>query len=524
MFVLKILSNNKKSVSYFIAESYRDKNRKPQHRIISNISKLPLSLIENIKILLKGKKLIDGAFKIQRSKPYGAIKTIFEIAKRIGITKALGDSQHAMYALLQIAGRIVNQQSRNFIANEWVNNQSIEEVFGLKDFTEDTLYANLKWLSNNQNEIEKKLFNIRSKNTQIKEVFLYDVTSSYLEGTKNELADYGYNRDGKNGKMQIVIGLLTDKDGYPVSVEVFKGNTSDMTTVENQLLKLKNNFGVERVVLVGDKGMIKSAQIEQIKSDIFKWNFLTSITKEQIKTLIKKNIVQLSLFEDDLVEVTDDDIRYILRRNPARSLEISQNRKLRIEKIENFVVSQNKYLKEHPKAKATVALKRVNEKISAYKLKSIITSKLENDNIQIEIDKDELEKSAELDGCYALKTDLKSEEMSKETAHARYKDLSKVEDAFRTMKTYLEQMRPIYVRKEETTRGHVFVAMLAYIIIKYIVNELKDLDYTKDHIFESLNSINLITAKVGEEEIKCLPDDLEKHQEAIIKRLGIKLL
>lgn len=524
MFVHKIISNNKKSISYFITESFRDKKGKPQHKIISNISKLPLWLIEAIKVLLKGHKFIKDVFQIHKSKPYGAIKTVFEIAERIGISKALGESQQAMYTLFQIAGRIINQQSRNFIANEWVQNQSIEEVFGLKDFTEDALYATLKWLSKNQEDIEKKLFNIRSKNTQIKEVFLYDVTSSYLEGTKNELGDYGYNRDGKKGKMQIVIGLLTDMDGYPVSVEVFKGNTSDMTTVENQLLKLKNNFGVERVVLVGDKGMIKSAQIEQIKSDSFKWNFLTSITKEQIKTLIKENIFQLSLFEDDLIEVMNDDIRYILRRNPVRSLEISQNRKSRIEKIQNFVISQNKYLKEHPKAKATVALKRVNKKISGYKLKSIITSKLENDNIQIETDKNELEKSAELDGCYALKTDLKPEEMSKETAHSRYKDLYQVENAFRTMKTYLEEIRPIYVRKEETTRGHVFIVMLSYIIIKYIIDELKELNYTTDHIIESLDSINLLTVKIGEEEIKCLPNDLEKHQEAIIKRLGIKLL
>jgi transposase len=526
MFVQKIVkkAKNKEYVSYLIIENYRDKG-KVKHKVISNISKLPLQAIESITALLKGGKQLIDINQSKQGKSIGAIKTICQIAQRLGISQALGDCLQARLALFQIAGRIICQVSRNYLANEWSKNEAVEEVFKLDNFNEDTLYANLKWLSKNQEKIEKKLFGLRSKqkSISIKNVYLYDVTSSYLEGEKNEMADYGYNRDKKQGKKQIVIGLLADEEGYPISVEVFKGNTSDMTTVANQLEKLKENFGAERVVFVGDKGMIKSAQIEQIKSEEFKWNYLTSITKEQIKTLIKEKIIQLSLFDNDLVEVSHEGIRYILRRNPERALEIRNNRQAKIDKTEKFVILQNTYLQEHPKAKAETALKKVKAKINNYKLKSILTGSITEGRISIETDMNKLEEVSELDGCYVLKTDVKTTEISKETANDRYKDLSKIEFAFRTMKTTLEEIRPIFVRKKETTKGHVFVVMLAYIIIKYISDELKELNYTRNHIFESLDKIQLSSYEINGKEINVIPKTLLEHQQKMIDKLNIKL-
>ncbi len=231
-------------------------------------------------------------------KSFGAIQTINNIAKRLGVLPALGNSKQAKLAMVQIAGRIIAQQSRNYIANQWVLNQDIEGVFNVSNFNEDSLYSNLDWLSKNQEQIEKKIFKHRYKTKEVKEIFLYDVTSSYFEGTKNELASYGYNRDKKKGKMQIVIGLMLDSHGYPLTIEVFQGNTSDTKTVSSQLEKLKENFGIERVIFVGDKGMIKSSQISEIISDQYKWNYLTTITKGQIKTLINQDILQIELFED----------------------------------------------------------------------------------------------------------------------------------------------------------------------------------------------------------------------------------
>jgi len=267
-------------------ENYRE-DGKVKHRIISNLSKWPDDLISGFERILKGGKITSVSdLQFTQGKSVGAISAVMEIAQCLGIKQALGNSKQGHLALFQIAGRIITQGSRNYLANEWVKNQAVESVFNMGDFNEDSLYDNLDWLAKNQDTIERKIFNYRSKDKAIKEVFLYDVTSSYFEGDKNELADYGYNRDKKQGKKQIVIGLLTDKDGYPLSIEVFKGNTGDTKTVSNQLQKLKENFGVERVVFVGDKGMIKSIQIDEITSQEYKWNYLTTITKQQIETLI----------------------------------------------------------------------------------------------------------------------------------------------------------------------------------------------------------------------------------------------
>ena len=372
--------------------------------------------------------------------------------------------------------------------------------------------------------LPRLLFSYRNNNQPIKEIFLYDVTSSYFEGDKNELAAYGYNRDKKSGKKQIVIGLLTDNQGYPVSVEVFKGNTGDTQTVSNQLQKLKENFGVERVVFIGDKGMIKSGQIEEITSDEYKWNYLTTITKQQIRTLLAKNAIQLELFEDEIIEVeSENGIRYILRRNPIRAEELKTNRESKIDFVKEFVKKQNTYLKEHKRADPDVALRKVNEKVSKLKLKKIIITTIDKRTIRLKIDNDEQQEQEKLDGCYVVKTNVPKEILDTKTAHDRYKDLAKVEFAFRTMKTTLEKIRPIYVRKEERTRGHVFVAMLAYMIVKYITDKLSDLDYSRKFVFESLDKINYLEYTYNKEKVNIVPQNLLGHQKEIIEMLNIKL-
>jgi len=287
MFVQRIHKKTKTKTytSVVLMENYRE-GKKVKHRIISNLSKWPETLVSGLEKLLKGEKVKTVAdLELSVGKSFGAIQVVSEIAKRLGIKQALGNSRQSAPAMFQIAGRIISQGSRNYLANEWGKSQAVEKVFKLKNFTEDSLYDNLDWLSANQQKIERKIYEYRNNGEPIKELFLYDVTSSYLEGDKNELAAYGYNRDKKKGKKQIVIGLLTDSDGYPISVEVFDGNTGDTKTVSSQLKKLKDNFGVERVVFVGDKGMVKSSQIDEITSDEYKWNYLTTITKQQIKTL-----------------------------------------------------------------------------------------------------------------------------------------------------------------------------------------------------------------------------------------------
>ncbi len=338
---------------------------------------------------------------------------------------------------------------------------------------------------------------------------------------ENELAEYGYNRDRKKGKKQIVTGLMTDKEGHPVSIEVFKGNTQDPKTVLNQLKKLRSRFGVKRVIFVGDRGMIKKQEIEDINE--LKWNFITAITKPQIKKLVNIGAIQMSLFEEEVAEVEYEGYRYIIRRNPQRAKEIQENRKSRIEYIIKKIIKKNDYLAKHKKASEEVALKDINREIERRKLVRIVRLKSDGRSLNYKIDTDSIADISMLDGCYAIKTDVPKEALDKEIIHDRYKDLTQVEKAFRTMKTALEEIRPVYVRKESRTRGHVFVCMLAYMIVKYVWDNLKELGFTQSFIFETLDKIQYSSYKFQNKIIKVLPKDLLEHQDLILNKLQIKL-
>ncbi|MCK5187797.1 MAG: IS1634 family transposase, partial [Deltaproteobacteria bacterium] len=225
---------------------------------------------------------------------------------------------------------------------------------------------NLDWLCEQQGKIEKQLFRLRYKNSKPPRLFLYDVTSSYLEGLNNELAEWGYNRDGKKGKLQIVIGLLTDGQGVPVSVEVFRGNTHDTKTFLNQVKKLAGRFEIKEVTIVGDRGMIKSAQIEELKEEHF--SYISAITKPQIEKLIKKGVIQLDLFNEQICEVEDNGIRYILRRNPVRAEEIAKTREEKIKKVQTEIKKQNEYLSKRKRAKLSVAKLKIEQLITKLKI------------------------------------------------------------------------------------------------------------------------------------------------------------
>lgn len=524
MFIQRTQRKTKDKVyhSVVLMENYRE-GKKVKHRTISTLTKWPKHIVDDLEKLLKGKAITSiEDMELSNGKSFGAIEVIKHIANQLGITQSLGNSKQAKLALVQIAGRIIAQQSRNYIANQWVLNQDIENVFKVSDFNEDSLYANLDWLAEHQQKIEEKIFKHRYKTEKINDIFLYDVTSSYFEGTKNELAEYGYNRDKKKGKMQIVVGLMLDSHGYPLTIEVFEGNTNDTKTIAKQLEKLKDTFGIKRVIFVGDKGMIKTSQIDEIISDHYKWDYLTTITKGQIKTLIKKGVLQLSLFEDEIIEVTgENDERYILRKNKYRAQEISLNRDERIKKAIEFIQSKSKYLKEHPKAKTDVSMNKIAEKISQLKLKDIIIIKLNERTFVANINQQEVEKQGELDGCYVVKTSVPKKEMSAQIAHDRYKDLGLVEYAFRTMKTTMEELRPIYVRKEDRTRGHVFVVMLAYMITKYISDKISPLGYTRKFAIESLDKIQYIEYVFKGNKINVRPTNIPKHTKEILNTLNI---
>ena len=364
-----------------------------------------------------------------------------------------------------------------------------------RGFNEKGLYNNLSWLCHNQAQIEDEIFFLKSKKTS-PNLLLYDVICSYLEGDQNELAEWGYNRDKKKGKKQIVIGLLTGEEGTPVTTEVFKGNTQDTSTFAAQVQKCKERFKCENVTLVGDRGMIKSGQIKDLKKHGF--HYITAITKAQIETLIKKNIVPYTLFDDKLVEIEHEGVRYILRRNPIRAAEIIRSRASKQKSVKDLVKAQNTYLHDHPKAKVATVLKKINSKINRLNLKTWLTINAQDRVAIININNDALTEESRLDGCYVIKTDLPSASINPQNVHGRYKDLAMVESAFRTVKSDLD-IRPVYVRIEENTRGHVLVVMLAYMIIRELDKAWQHLYLTVEEGLRSLSTITMLEVSFDKE-------------------------
>jgi transposase len=328
--------------------------------------------------------------------------------------------------------------------------------------------------------VEKKLFKAKLASSQKPlNLFLYDVTSSYAEGDQNAYGNFGYNRDKKRGRKQIIIGLLTDCDGDPISVQVFEGNTSDNSTVLEQVQKIHEQFGVNEIIFVGDRGMIKGPQIDALDENC---KYITALTRPKIKTLIEKSIIKLEDFSSELKEVLEEKtgLRYILRRNPARMKEIALQRESKFQSLKKKISKENTYLKGHPKAKVETAAKKMRGYAAKLKIEKWVTVRKSDTCIALKVNDDKLSEESKFDGCcYVIKTNVVDTiETSSAIIHARYKDLSNVEWAFRTMKTTQLEIRPYYVRKCSRTDGHVFVVMLAYKLIQYLRTAWKRIEMT----------------------------------------------
>jgi len=520
-----IIPNRKSRPCALVRESFRE-NGKVKHRTLLNISNEPPERIMAIKRALRGD--FDGvgscgseSMKTEQGPQFGALHVLARIANEIGLVQALGSDRKGRLALLLVVAQVIAGMSRRAVV-QWARNQAIHEVFGLGSedrlgFDEHDLYEVLDDLADRRFHIESDLFRIRGK--QCNRLYLYDVTSSYLEGRCNDLADWGYNRDGKKGKKQIVIGLLTDKDGDPVAVDVFKGNTSDPATVIDQITRLTDRFGVSDVVFVGDRGMLKSVPLESINKAGF--HYITAITKPQIESLITQGVLQLNLFDEALGEMESGGIRYVFRRNPVRALEIEDSRRERIEKARDFARKLSEGLAASARKSLEVAVRKVNEKVNALKIDRFVSVKTGGRTISVDPDPESYEKKSRLDGVYVLKTDLGASELEADEVHRVYKSLSQVETDFRTMKTEL-QVRPVHVRRESRTRGHVLVVMLALMVRRDLEKRLRELDICVTHALDALNGWTVLRESLGSIRFSRLPDPNPLQME-ILGALGAKL-
>jgi len=490
-------SNGKVYQSVYLRESYRV-GKQVRKRNIANLTHCDPKEVAAIELALqfKGDLTALGSLRqiqLRQGPSVGAVWTLHEVAVRLGIPQALGPGFASQLALWQVLARVLDQGSR-LSAVRLAQAHAACDVLGIRrGFDENDLYANLGWLSQQQASIEQRLFAAR-RGQQKPELFLYDVTSSYLEGQQNAYGDYGYPRDGKKGKKQIVIGLLCDEHGEPVSTEVFRGNTQDPKTFGAQVQKARERFGCERVTFVGDRGMIKSGQVEELSQVGF--HYLTAITKPQIDTLLSARLIQMELFAAEVCEVQQAGIRYVLRRNPIRAEQLAASRADKQTRVEQWLQERNRYLATHPRAKAATAEKKLRAKITQLKIHPWLEVAAEGRTLNLTVNRPALEEASRLDGCYVIKTDLPDSAASTQAVHDRYKDLTMVEQAFRTCKTVHLETRPIHVRTAAHTRGHVFAVMLAYLIRRELSRVWTALDMTVEEGLHQLQMLCSTEVKV----------------------------
>ena len=503
---------------YLLRESYRE-NGKVKHRTIANISSCSPEEIEAIRLALRHKNnlaslvSIDESISLHQGLSVGAVWLLHDVARQLGITEALGHSRDGKLALWQVIARVIDQGSR-LSAVRLAGYHAACDILALEAFDEDDLYANLDWLCENQARIENRLFKAAAA-LKKPGLYLYDVTSSYLEGVCNELGAFGYNRDGKKGKRQIVIGLLCNEKGRALSIEVFAGNTCDPATMASQIRKVAERFGGGAITFVGDRGMIKSAQIEDLVSRGF--HYITAITKPQIEALLSAGTFQPALFDQELAEIeADDGVRYILRRNPLRAEEVRASRRAKLQSLRREVRKQNEYLTLHTLARVDVALRKINERRVKLKIDKWVTVSASERSLSLDMDDQALAEVQKLDGCYVLKTDLGKGLADKETVHARYKDLALVERAFRTSKTVELEMRPIHVRLATRTRGHALVVMLGYVIVQELSRRWCEINLTVEEGIKQLTTLCATELHVnGQPRCNRIPEPRESIQELL---------
>ena len=487
-----VRSKSKSYTRHLLRECYRE-DGKIKHRTIANVSSCSAEEIQAMRLALRHKQDLVSltsardAVRLDQGPSCGAVLTLLALAKEIGLTQALGSTQQGKLALWQVIARAIDQGSR-LSAVRLAGTHAAADALGLDRFDEDDLYANLDWLCERQHRIEDRLF--ASLGETGSGLYLYDVTSSYLEGEHNELGAFGYNRDGKRGKRQIVIGLLCTGVGVPISIEVFTGNTQDPKTVASQVRKVAERFGGVRLTLVGDRGMIRGPQIAALPQE---FGYITAITKPQIETLLAGGQLQMSLFDDTISEVlTPQGMRYVVRRNPVRAEELAASRADKLAALRHTAEDATVYLAAHRRAGVDVQQRRVEAKAARLRIEPWVRVVVTDRELVIVTDEAMRAEVAKLDGCYAITTNLSRAEASAQTVHDRYRDLALVEQGFRTSKTVELEMRPINVRLASRTRGHVLVVMLAYRLVQTLARRWAHLNVT---VQEGIDQLATLTSQ-----------------------------
>lgn len=473
---IETVPNRGSRPAILLRESYREGGR-VRKRTLANLSDYEPARIAALRAALRGggdadagAAAIEDAFDVVRSVPHGHVAAVLGAMRRIGLPALLArrPSRERELTLAVIAARILEPRSKLATARGLRSDtieSSLSEMLGLGDPDEDAIYAAMDWAVARQSAVETELARRHLKDGS---VVLYDVTSSYFEGTHCKLAARGYSRDGKKGLLQIVIGLLCDAEGLPVAVEVFPGNTGDPTTVSSQVAKLRERFGIARVILVGDRGMLTSARIEQDLRPAVGIQWITALRGPAIRALLERGEIQLSLFDErDLAEITSAEFpgeRLVVCRNPLLAADRARTRKELLEATEKKLAEVRAAVdrKNRPLRSVAKITARADRVLRSRKMAKHFKVDVGRASISWSRIEENINAEAAVDGLYVVRTSVAAEELPADAAVRTYKRLSQVERAFRSLKTVDLKIRPIHHRLEVRVRAHVFLCMLAY--------------------------------------------------------------
>jgi len=464
---IAIVPNRSSPPAILLREGYRE-GGKVKNRTLANLSSLSMDQVEAIRAVLRGERLrpIGELFEVTASAHHGHIQAVRSAMGRLGFDRLIASrpSRERDRVCAMVVARVVAPHTK-LATTRWWQTTTLCEDMGVSKASEDDLYAAMDWLLERQEAIEQKL---AKRHLMPGGLVLYDLTSSYFEGTTCPLARLGHNRDGKKNKLQVNYGLTTDRRGCPVAVSVFEGNTADSATLAGQVKKLHEDFGIEKLVLVGDRGMISQRSIDEELSGIDGLAWITALRSERIRTLVEGGGLQLGLFDErNLFELSHEDYpgeRLIACRN-------AELKKLRAHKREALLEATAKELEKVRAMVARGILRgrdkigvRVGKVVNKYKVAKHFTLEIEDDRFAFARREDQIAAEAALDGIYVIRTSLPAEQMSADDTVRSYKALADVERAFRSLKTIDLKVRPIHHRLADRVRSHIFLCMLAYYV------------------------------------------------------------
>jgi len=487
MYVVKV-PNRGSPPAILLRESYRE-DGKVKNRTLANLSSWPEAKVDALSRVLKGQPppvALDGAFEITRSLPHGHVAAVLGTARQLGLEELIDlvPSRCRDLVVAMAVAQVTAPDSKLAIARglrDATASSSLGEVLGLGSCDEDDLYAAMDYLQARQDAIQDAL---AARHLAGGTLVLYDVSSAAFEGRTCPLGAVGHPEDGVRGRLQIVYGLLTSKEGIPVAIEVFKGNTGDPTTAASQVTKVKDRFGITRVVLVGDRGMLTAARLrEDVAPAGLDW--ITALRAPQVKKLARDGALQLTLFDvQDLAEITSPDFpgeRLVACMNPFLEAERARKREslLKATEADLAKIAAACARARRPLRGTDKITLRVDRVLNRRKVGKHFRTDVGEDHFSYARNQDSIAAEAALDGIYVLRTSVEPGDLEPAEVVSSYKALAQVERAFRAFNTDLD-IRPIRHRTEDRVRAHVFLRMLSYYITWHMHARLAPVLFTDD--------------------------------------------